>query len=265
MGERASVRMKSASGETKECLYLHWGGDVVGPLLMEAEANATSNDPDDCLAELEKVARAVGLTPEREVIAERQSDGSNAGHFLVDVTDAHWKVENETEYGYGLRGESKDHFNHKLFEVPQDPNGFPENDGRTDNHESRHLFNAVSEDDDRMVAALLSAGADPNILDQASGRYPLHQAAYSDDRAGIAQRLIDAGARLDVLNERGETPKQIASAPYASKQVLEVIERQEAFLEAERRKGALEAIASRTDDLASPEEALSRRSRGRFM
>lgn len=265
MGERASVRMKSASGETKECLYLHWGGDHVGDFLMEAEAAATSNDPEDCLTVFESVAKAAGYTPEREVIADSVSDGSNAGHFLVDVTDAHWKVEIETEYGYGLRGDSRYHFHHKVFEVPEDPNGFPANDGRTDDHKSSHLLNAVEHNDERMVEALLAAGADPNRLDTYSGRYPLHQAAYSDENAGIAQMLIAAGARIDVVDKSNRTPKDIASDRFGSPAVVEVIEHHEKYLESQRRMKALGEIASRSDDLASPDEALSRRSRGRFM
>lgn len=265
MGERASVRMKSASGETKECLYLHWGGDQVGEFLMKAEAAATTNDPDDCLTVFESVAKAAGYNPEREVIAEGISDGSNGGHFLVDVSDPHWKVEIESEYGYGLRGESRYHFHHKVFEVPNDPNGFPENDGRTDDHKYSHLFNAVADKDERMVEALLAAGADPNRQNAYNGRYPLHQAAYSDENVDIARMLIEAGARLDVVDKSNKTPKQVASGQFGSPAILEVIEHHEAYLEAERRKNALGSIASRPDDLASPEDALSRRSRGRFM
>lgn len=263
MGERASIRMKAGPTETKECLYLHWGGNHVGEFLLEAEAIANSTNPDDCLTALETAMNNAGYTPEREVIEEIWSDGSNAGNFLVDVSQPNWAVEIESEYGYGLRGESKYHFKHAEFRVPNDPNGRPENDGRTDNHGHHHLMNAVSENDVRMVEGLLEAGADPNQYDQGSKRYALHQCVYTDNTE-VATLLLNHGARLDVVDDRGRTPKDYAE----NTDVLEVIEHHEAYLESQRRNQALGEVvqASRSpSDLASPDEYMARKSRGRAM
>lgn len=59
------------------------------------------------------------------------------------------------------------------------------------------------------VMTLLANGADPNRADEA-GNAPLHFAALTRD-AGVAQSLIDAGARIDAINREGLTPLSIAS------------------------------------------------------
>lgn len=265
MGERASIRVKSGSDETKEAIYLHWGGDHVGEILMAAEANATTTNADDCLTEIYNAAQTIGYSPSRDLLDEC-GDGSNAGNFLIDVSKPAWKVEIESEYGYGLLGESNYHFGLKEFRVPDDVNGRPEDDGRTDSHEHRHLFNAVKESDTRMVQALLDAGADPNFMESGfEKRTPLHQIAYNDEGGKIAQLLVDAGADLTLKDDQGYTAKQIAAR---NEEVLEVIERREAFLESQRRQGELTKVAQSTRagcELASPEEALARRSRGRSL
>lgn len=268
MGERASVWMKSSTAEAQERIYLHWGGNHVGDWLMVAEANAKSTDPEICLTAFENAALAAGYKPERES-NDQWCDGSNAGNFVVDVSQPDWKVEIESEFGYGLRGESKYHFKHKPFEIPEQPNGYPEADTRTDNHEYRHLFNAVAEGDVRMVRSLLEFGSDPNLQEIASDlRTPLHQCAYTDC-AEIAVLLVEAGARLDIKDESGSTAKQIAQSAFGGRSVLEVIERREDYLEAEKRQAALGQIAQQTrpqdTELASPDEVRARRSRGRIM
>lgn len=58
------------------------------------------------------------------------------------------------------------------------------------------------------VMTLLANGADPNKTDDA-GNTPLHFAALTRD-AGIAQSLLDAGARLDVINREDMTPLALA-------------------------------------------------------
>lgn len=267
MGERASIRVKSGTHETLECIYLHWGGNKVGDILMEAEANATSTDPDDCLNEIFNAAQSAGYSPEREVISEGFGDGSNAGNFVIDVSNPAWKVEIESEYGYGLRGESKYHFGLKEFQVPTDPNGYPKDDGRTDNHRTHHLFNAVNENDERMVRALLDAGANPNIQEKnRSLRTPLNQCVYNENGGNIAQMLLSAGADLTLKDDRGDTPKKNA---YGNEEVLAVIEQHEAYLKSkdDRRELSVIAQASRpqdsrpADDLADPEEVMARQSR----
>jgi uncharacterized protein len=58
------------------------------------------------------------------------------------------------------------------------------------------------------VMTLLANGADPNRTDEA-GNTPLHFAALTRD-AGIAQSLLDAGARLDAINREEMTPLALA-------------------------------------------------------
>ena len=69
------------------------------------------------------------------------------------------------------------------------------------------------------VAALLEAGADPNLQD-AEGDTPLHRAAQELDTA-LVSLLARAGANLDTRNNRGETPLVVArnhaNAPVARK------------------------------------------------
>ena len=59
---------------------------------------------------------------------------------------------------------------------------------------------------------LLAAGADPNIADR-SGDFPLHTAIAATGPANevaLVTALINAGARTDAKNKRGETPAIMA-------------------------------------------------------
>lgn len=58
------------------------------------------------------------------------------------------------------------------------------------------------------VMTLLANGADPNLADE-GGNTPLHLAALTRD-AGVAQSLLDAGARLDAINREDMTPLGLA-------------------------------------------------------
>lgn len=58
------------------------------------------------------------------------------------------------------------------------------------------------------VMTLLANGADPNLADD-GGNTPLHLAALTRD-AGVAQSLLDAGARLDAINREDMTPLGLA-------------------------------------------------------
>ncbi|MBL8243214.1 MAG: ankyrin repeat domain-containing protein [Rhodanobacteraceae bacterium] len=58
------------------------------------------------------------------------------------------------------------------------------------------------------VMTLLANGANPNLTDDA-GNTPLHLAALTRD-AGVAQSLLDAGARLDAINRDDMTPLALA-------------------------------------------------------
>ncbi|GMU42961.1 MAG: hypothetical protein AMXMBFR25_09470 [Lysobacterales bacterium] len=59
------------------------------------------------------------------------------------------------------------------------------------------------------VMTLLANGADPNLTDE-SGHSPLHMAALTRD-AGVAQSLLDAGARIDAVNRDDMTPLALAA------------------------------------------------------
>jgi hypothetical protein len=94
--------------------------------------------------------------------------------------------------------------------------------------------------------ALLKAGANPNARD-AAGETPLHLG--EDSR--LAELLMTHGADHTLKNHDGQTPQDTVYDP-ATKALF--------------RSADLKALATKTqDDLASPDEALSRRSRGRFM
>ena len=101
------------------------------------------------------------------------------------------------------------------------------------------------------VAGLLREGADPNAQDR-HGRAPLHLA--SDGH--VAQQLLDAGADVRLKDAWGETPADVNPFGGAKRVIKSATNRE-----------ALETLAASTQDsdLASPEQALSRRSRGRAM
>lgn len=60
----------------------------------------------------------------------------------------------------------------------------------------------------RMTAALLAAGADPNVA-QEGGWTPLHQAA-AQGRLAIIEMLLDRGAEAGSRNDDGRTPVDMA-------------------------------------------------------
>lgn len=97
------------------------------------------------------------------------------------------------------------------------------------------------------ASALLKAGANPNAQDVA-GEAPLHLV----ENAQMAERLIEGGADYRLKNHDGQTPQDTVH---------------NAATKALYRQRDLHAVAEQTrgEDLASPEEALSRRGRGRFM
>ena len=66
------------------------------------------------------------------------------------------------------------------------------------------LMTAVNRGQEESVAALLEGGADPNARGNAEGA-PLHLAA-NRGQAGIAWRLVEAGARIDEIMSPGNRP-----------------------------------------------------------
>lgn len=67
------------------------------------------------------------------------------------------------------------------------------------------LVMAVRNGDDVMVNMLVEAGADPDIVDRASGETPLTLAA-SRNNLDMVERLLKAGADPNVENQKYETP-----------------------------------------------------------
>lgn len=62
------------------------------------------------------------------------------------------------------------------------------------------------------IQLLIEAGADVNIIDEVTGRTPLHFAIELGELgAGIVEFLIRSGGLLDVLDGRGLTPIHLAS------------------------------------------------------
>ncbi|KAL1519019.1 hypothetical protein AB1Y20_003287 [Prymnesium parvum] len=74
------------------------------------------------------------------------------------------------------------------------------------------LSSAVDGNEPLAVRFLLQRGADPNLQDGDGDRYPLHWCAAFGDHAECAQLLLQAGARLDVVDASGATPREFARA-----------------------------------------------------
>lgn len=101
------------------------------------------------------------------------------------------------------------------------------------------------------VEDLLREGANPNAQNRI-GQAPLH--LVSNEK--VAQQLLDAGADVRLKDAWGETPADVN--PFSeAKRVIQTATNREAL--------ATIVTSSQDSDLASPEEALSRRSRGRAM
>lgn len=103
---------------------------------------------------------------------------------------------------------------------------------------------------------LLDRGADPNALDQ-DGNTPLH---YAPDR-DTAVLLLERGADPAIQNKDGQTAEQYQSAE-GDQGVAD-------YLRSTRLRNALGQTASQSrpqdSDLASPDEYLARRNRGRAL
>ena len=78
-----------------------------------------------------------------------------------------------------------------------------------DNNGSTPLHDAARKGHAAEVAALLEAGADPNVQSYDYGDTPLHWAAWNGNVAVIAM-LLRAGADPNVWNENGNTPLRSA-------------------------------------------------------
>ena len=253
MGDRATVRMVSGDKESQEGIYLHFGGSYIGRILMEAENARAGDDPDACLAAFETAAKRQGWEPHREPKDELLGSGAeyDTGDFVIDVSAPKWRVDTLT--GHGLRGDASYYYDNVPFEVAHDPNG-------VDEYGHHHLFNAVNEGDERLVDALLAAGADPNAIEaDQGGKTPLHTSVYTHNPS-LAIRLLEAGAQPDIQDRHGKTASDHARASHSP--IAEIID----TWDRQRQLSEVAQAARPQTDLASPEEALAlRRSRGRCM
>jgi ankyrin repeat protein len=64
--------------------------------------------------------------------------------------------------------------------------------------------------DPRFVRLLLDHGADPNIREREDGNTPLHLASQNG-RTEIARLLVEHGASVEVQDNLGRTPLDVAS------------------------------------------------------
>lgn len=72
------------------------------------------------------------------------------------------------------------------------------------------LHEAAANGHEELLRLLLHHGADPNCRDALQGCTPLHYAAEADNVA-VAEALIEAGARLDLLSRTGQSPLDAAT------------------------------------------------------
>ena len=134
-----------------------------------------------------------------------------------------------------------------------------ENDGYTPLHWVAH----APENRKAIVDLLVEAGADVHATD-VKGNTPLHLAGRHSN-GEVAQALLAHGADMEALNTKGEAPRDVFAKfiPMAgtldAKDVFRAYDRQQALGQ------IAQGNTTTQNDLASPEEALSRRGRGRFM
>lgn len=144
---------------------------------------------------------------------------------------------------------------HSLLAAGADVNAL-NGEGKTPLHDVAH---APSHRQD-LVDLLVSKGADIHAQDQ-KGNTPLHNAARHSN-GEVAQALLAHGADMEALNQKGEAPRQVFAKFLPAQGTLDAASVFQAY---DRQKG-LQQIAERgRDDLASPDEALGRRGRGRVM
>lgn len=122
-------------------------------------------------------------------------------------------------------------------------------------YQANPLHSAVAHDRFNVVDILLAAGANPNAKNSEG-----ETALFYSKSVATAKSLLDAGTDPEcVSSTRGVTAyqQQWEHGQYVLPDDVRALIRQS--------KLTTVASQARPDDLASPEEALSRRSRGRFM
>jgi ankyrin repeat protein len=121
---------------------------------------------------------------------------------------AQWRSDGDTPLHAAVRRETKDALDLLIIQMLLAKgaviNGKRTEDGRTPLHE------AVSYNYADLVRLLIAKGADVNARDNGN-ETALHIAAgYLSDGSGIARILIDSGAQINAVNDKGWTPMRYA-------------------------------------------------------
>lgn len=87
--------------------------------------------------------------------------------------------------------------------------GFPADADAVNRFKVRPIHSAAAAGDNESVAALLEAGANPNVQ-QEGGYTPLHTAAHNNDRA-LVQLLLEHGANPTLADDEGVVPRDMTA------------------------------------------------------
>lgn len=139
---------------------------------------------------------AVPLAPSEQPLTT-QSLTNPVGRVRIDSATSLWRAAE-----HGDLGRLK-----MLLKQGHDVNAWCEEAGWK--HKSP-LSAAVEGNEPLAVRLLLRKGANPNLQDGDSDRYPLHWASAYGDNDECAELLVQAGAALDARDARGHTPLEFA-------------------------------------------------------
>ncbi len=87
--------------------------------------------------------------------------------------------------------------------------GFPADADAVNRFKVRPIHSAAAAGDNESVAALLEAGANPNVQQQ-GGYTPLHTAAHNNDR-GLIELLLRHGANPALADDEGVIPRDMTT------------------------------------------------------
>jgi ankyrin repeat protein len=161
-------------------------------------------------------AAAGGAVPVTTVDTLRNSDPEAMLVDAIEKNDKALLLESlQNGAGLGFKGQHGGNLFHILNDKLVDEQlmgilvtkGFPINN--TDNYGNTPLHIAVMSREKEYVRALVSQGADPDIMNDIE-LSPLHLAAFLND-SETARDLLDKGAEVDIMGNSGYTPLHIAS------------------------------------------------------